>query len=79
MEELERRLEANEGEKKRERLSMLGSFEALAELGYGGGYDAVRRYAMGCRRWRPALSPSGGYVPLVFAPGEACQFDWSHE
>ena len=59
--------------------SMLGSFEALAELGYGGGDDAVRRYAMGWRRWRPALSPCGGYVPLVFAPGEACQFDWSHE
>ena len=59
--------------------SMLGSFEALAELGYGGGDDAVRRYAMGWRRWRPALSPCGGYVPLVFAPVEACQFDWSHE
>ena len=59
--------------------SMLRSFEALAELGYGGGDDAVRRYAMEWRRWRPTLSPNGGYVPLVFAPVEAYQFDWSHE
>ena len=22
---------------------------------------------------------SGAYVPLIFAPGEAYQFDWSHE
>ena len=34
MKELERRLEANEGEKKRDRLSMLRIFEALAERGY---------------------------------------------
>ena len=50
VEELERRLEANEGEKKRDRLSLLRIFEALAELGYRGGYDAVRRYALTCRR-----------------------------
>ena len=53
VEELERRLEANEGEKKRDRLSLLRIFEALAERGYRGGYDAVRRYAMGWRRRRP--------------------------
>ena len=79
VEELERRLEAREGEKKRDRLSLLRIFEALAELGYRGGYDAVRRYAMGWRRRRPTLAPSEAYVPLVFAPGEAYQFDWSHE
>ena len=79
VEELERRLEANEGEKKRDRLSLLRIFEALSELGYRGGYGAVRRYAMGWRRRRPTVSPCGVYVPLVFAPGEAYQFDWSHE
>ena len=51
----------------------------LAALGYGGGYDAVRRYARTWRRrWR-LLSPSQGFVPLSFDPGEAYQFDWSHE
>ena len=25
------------------------------------------------------LSPSEAYVPLIFDPGEAYQFDWSHE
>ena len=29
-------------------------------------------------RWR-LLSPSQGFVPLSFDPGEAYQFDWSHE
>ena len=41
-------------------------------------YDAVRRYA---RKWRDeqgALT-AGAYVPLSFDPGEAYQFDWSHE
>ena len=57
MEELERRLGANKGEKKRDRLSMLRTFEALAQLGYCGGYDAVRRYAMGW--WLTPAVPGG--------------------
>ena len=41
--------------------------------------NAVRRYARTWRRrWR-LLSPSQGFVPLSFDPGEAYQFDWSHE
>ena len=60
-------------------LSLLRIHEDLAALGYGGGYDAVRRYARTWRRrWR-LLSPSQGFVPLSFDPGEAYQFDWSHE
>ena len=56
-----------------------GFMKNLAALGYGGGYDAVRRYARTWRRrWR-LLSPSQGFVPLSFDPGEAYQFDWSHE
>ena len=53
-------------------------FEALRGLGYEGGYDAVRRYARTWRRERSA-STADAYVPLSFAPGEAYQFDWSHE
>jgi transposase len=46
--------------------------------GYVGGYDAVRRYA---RRWSQerGASTTSAYVPLSFSPGEAYQFDWSHE
>ena len=79
VDELERQLEANEKKARRDRLSLLRIHEDLAALGYGGGYDAVRRYARTWRRrWR-LLSPSQGFVPLSFDPGEAYQFDWSHE
>ena len=75
---LERMLEANETKSKRERLTLLRISEALEGLGYGGGYDAVRRYAKAWR-WRRWASTAQTYVPLVFSPGEAYQFDWSHE
>ena len=58
--------------------TLLRISEALEGLGYGGGYDAVRRYAKAWR-WRRSASTAQTYVPLVFSPGEAYQFDWSHE
>jgi transposase len=69
---------ANEGKPARERLTLVRVFEELRGLGYEGGYDAVRRYA---RVWRTArgAATAEAYVPLSFAPGEAYQFDWSHE
>ena len=76
--ELDRLLAANEGKPSRERLTMIRVFEALRGLGYDGGYDAIRRYARTWRRQATAAS-AGAYVPLSFAPGEAYQFDWSHE
>ena len=38
----------------------------------------MRRYA---QRWRQehAAQSASAFVPLIFAPGEAYQFDWSHE
>ena len=53
-------------------------FEELRGLGHGGGYDAVRRCARGWQGARSAVSAAAS-VPLSFAPGEAYQFDWSHE
>ncbi len=69
---------ANEGKPARERLTLIRLFEELRGRGYGGGYDAVRRYA---GRWSKERghSTAAAYVPLTFAPGEAYQFDWSHE
>ena len=77
-EELDRLLAVNEAKPTRERLTLVRLFEELRGLGYEGGYDAVRRYA---RRWRKhhVAAAAAAYVPLTFAPGEAYQFDWSHE
>ena len=76
--DLDRLLLSNAGKSSRERLTLMRVFEALRGLGYEGGYDAVRRYARTWQRERSALT-SDAYVPLSFAPGEAYQFDWSHE
>jgi len=75
---LDQLLLANEAKVARERLTLIRLFEELCGLGYDGGYDAVRRYA---RRWAQerGQSTAAAYVPLSFAPGEAYQFDWSHE
>ena len=45
-------------------------------------HDAVRRYAKRWKRERrggAGVDPGQLYIPLSFAPGEAYQFDWSHE
>ena len=76
--ELEGLLESNQGKRRRERLSLVRMFEQLQARGYEGGYDAVRRYATSWRR-RHSKSGSQAYVPVIFDPGEAYQFDWSHE
>ena len=76
--ELDQLLATNEDKPARERLTLVRIFEALRGQGYEGSYDAVRRYA---KRWKTERGPSlpAAYVPLSFAPGEAYQFDWSHE
>jgi transposase len=71
-------LAANAGKARRERLTLVRIYEELQGLGYRGGYDAVRRYAQAWGRER-AVASAAAYVPLSFAPGEAYQFDWSHE
>ena len=76
--EIDRLLTTNVESTARERLTLIRIFEELRALGYEGGYDAVRRYA---RTWsrEHAGQTAAAYVPLSFAPGEAYQFDWSHE
>ncbi len=78
MEELDRRLIANDRLPRRERLGLIRIFEDLRGEGYQGGYDAVRRYDQ-ARRRKQGKGSSDAFVPLSFAPGEAYQFDWSHE
>jgi transposase len=76
--DLDRLLVANTAKAARERLTLIRIFEELRALGYEGGYDAVRRYARSWYRERSAVTAEA-FVPLTFAPGEAYQFDWSHE
>ena len=78
LERLDGLLAANEDKPARERLTLIRVFESLRDLGFDGGYDAVRRYAKSWRKARGAAAAQA-YIPLSFAPGEAYQFDWSHE
>jgi transposase len=80
-ERLERMLADNDALPKRDRLTLFRIWDLLVQDGYDGSYDSVRRYAA---RWRAEAKASPGdggmaFVPLLFAPGEAFQFDWSHE
>lgn len=72
-------LEVNERKPRRERLTLTRLFEERrATTDYVGGYDAVRRHA---RRWQreEAVRTAAVFVPLIFDPSDAYQFDWSHE
>ena len=75
---LDEMLAANARKPKRERLTRIRIFEEIRALGYDGGYDAVRRYAASWTKGEQEAS-AAAYVPLSFDPGEAYQFDWSHE
>ena len=54
----------------------------LVKLGYRGSYDRVAAFV---RTWRAEsqrdaqTSDRGTFVPLIFVPGEAFQFDWSED
>jgi len=62
---------------RRERRTAMRLYEDLQREGYTGAYDSVVRFV---RVFRQTSSRSiDAYVPLSFAPGEAYQFDWSHE
>ena len=67
---------------RKQRRNLRQLYEDLLVLGYTGSYDRVAAFA---RAWRHEQSEAakvagrGTFVPLVFAPGEAFQFDWSEE
>ena len=63
---------------RRERRSTQRLSEELRGRGYDGAHDSVHRFV---RAWREerARVPAQAFIPLSFAPGEAYQFDWSHE
>jgi transposase len=80
-ERLDTLLTENEGLPRRDRLRMTRIHDLLRREGFEGSYDAVRRYAS---RWTATRRKDAGdgapaFIPLLFQPGEAYQFDWSHE
>ena len=80
-ERLDTLLTENEGLPRRDRLRMTRIHDLLQREGFEGSYDAVRRYAA---RWTATRRKDAGdgapaFIPLLFQPGEAYQFDWSHE
>jgi hypothetical protein len=80
-ERLDALLAENEARHRRDRLRMTRIHDLLVREGFEGSYDAVRRYA---RRWTEARRKDAGdgarvHPADMFKPGEAYQFDWSHE
>ena len=72
--------EASKGRKQRRSLRQM--YADLTQLGYTGSYGRVAAFA---RSWRQAQQEAaqtvgrGTFVPLMFGPGEAFQFDWSED
>lgn len=57
-------------------------YEDLVKLGYDGSYERVAAFARAWRADRQRAEQTTGrgtFVPLVFQPGEAFQFDWSED
>jgi len=72
--------EAKRNRKRRRNLKQL--HRDLVALGFDGSYDRVAAFARDWRqreRERANRASRGTFVPLVFAPGEAFQFDWSED
>jgi transposase len=77
-ERLVKMLEIDARRTPRERRTALRLFATLKAEGFDGDYSRVTEFI---RRWRTegGQSVTRAYVPLLFAPGEAHQFDWSEE
>ncbi len=67
---------------RKERRTVKQMHADLVKLGYDGSYERVAAFA---RAWRAdrhrteQTTGRGTYVPLVFQPGAAFQFDWSED
>ena len=71
-------LREDAGKPLRERRNGQRLYDTLAEEGFTGSYPTLQRAV---RAWKVERGRDGArvFIPLVFAPGEAYQFDWSYE
>jgi len=75
---IEELLEEDWDRPKKRRLTAMRLFELIQTEGYSGSYDNIQRFA---KKWheKKGKGSNSSYVPLKFAPGDAYQFDWSHD
>ncbi|KAF0232909.1 MAG: integrase catalytic [Desulfovibrionaceae bacterium] len=78
VESLERWLKEDNALPRKRRRTAKKLFDEIQREGYGGSYDSVQRFVRAWHRKEQVLTTQA-FVPLVFDPGEAFQFDWSHE
>ena len=75
-------LKAEAGKSRKQRRTLKQMHADLVVLGFDGSYNRVAAFA---RDWRARKHEAeqttgrGTFVPLVFGPGEAFQFDWSED
>ena len=75
-------LKAEQAKGRKQQRTLLQMHADLVALGFDGAYGRVAAFA---RAWRQRQHEAeqttgrGTFVPLVFAPGEAFQFDWSED
>jgi transposase len=75
-------LRTNQRQSRKQRRTLRQMHATLLTKGYTGTYGRVAAFA---REWRRAeqeraqTAGRGTFVPLLFAPGEAFQFDWSED
>jgi transposase len=70
------------GKSRKQRRTVKQMHADLVALGFDGSYGRVAAYARNWRAQRQREQQTSGrstFVPLVFAPGEAFQFDWSED
>ena len=74
------KVEASKSRKQKRTIKQLHA--NLLLLGYSGSYSRVAAFARGWkvdRQHEQQTSGRGTFLPLVFQPGEAFQFDWSED
>ena len=75
-------LKAEQSKGRKQQRTLLQMHADLVALGFDGSYGRVAAFA---RAWRQRQHEAekttgrGTFVPLVFSPGEAFQFDWSED
>ena len=81
-EKLSQWLKAEQSKGRKQQRTLLQMHADLVALGFEGSYGRVAAFA---RAWRQRQHEAekttgrGTFVPLVFSPGEAFQFDWSED
>ncbi|WP_431264602.1 IS21 family transposase [Roseateles chitinivorans] len=81
-EKLAQWLKTESGKNRKQRRTLKQMHAELMELGYDGSYNRVAAFARDWalkRQEAQKTTGRGTFVPLVFEPGEAFQFDWSED